>query len=98
MEKDTAEQIELILPLKVGATWHRKLQSMTVTFLVIAFETIDIAGTSYERCCHIRSVNPEAQYSDDFWLAPGIGRVKSETVIFDGGKLLQTLKEFKAGK
>ena len=36
-------------------------------------------------------------YTEDYWEAPKLGCIKSESVL-GGGKILLTLREFKSGK
>jgi hypothetical protein len=98
MEKDIPEQMELTLPLKIGATWQRKATAGMMTVTVVGLESISVSGKTYENCFHLRSVMADAKFTEDFWEAPGVGRVKSETVVADGAKVSMTLTEFKPAK
>lgn len=96
--RDSREEPEVVLPLKVGAQWKTKfLGAMALTHEVKAVETIVVGGKTYADCYRIQSTAEDGSYVEFFWEAPGVGSVKSE-MRFQGGKSVLTLREFKAGK
>jgi hypothetical protein len=95
---DAVEQIIMVLPLKIGATWQRTLGSMTATETVIGLETVEISGKVYENCYHIRLSTANGHYTENFWQAPNVGNVKDDVVYGNGLKMSCTLNEFKPGK
>jgi hypothetical protein len=97
-KEGAAEQVEIVLPLKVGTTWQRTWGSMSLTETVVGIETVTISGKAYENCYHIRVTSPDGSYTEDYWEAPNVGSVKSKAVYGNGGKVTLTLKEFKSGK
>jgi len=98
MEKNDPEQLELILPLKVGATWQRTMASQRMTVTVIRLESVSVAGKTYENCFHVQQLMPQEKYVEDFWEAPNVGRVKTIVVVADGARITKTVTEFKPGK
>ena len=94
--KDGAiEQVDFLLPLKVGTTWNRTTNTAVA---VIGLDPVEIGGKHYENCFHVRSTNAGTQMTEDFWLAPNIGNFKSLLAFGSGVKVTTTLKEFKPGK
>jgi hypothetical protein len=98
MQKESAEQIEVLLPLKIGTSWQQKLASLKLTSTVVGIEAVEAGGKNYMKCYHLRRMDADAKYTEDIWDAPGIGPVKSETVVADGTKIVLLLNEFKPGK
>jgi hypothetical protein len=96
--KSPAEQMEFVLPLKVGATWRITVGDNTETSTVVGMEPYDIAGRIYENCYHIRSVSDHGGIVDEIWMAPNVGIVKSITKYPHHDPETITLKEFKPGK
>jgi hypothetical protein len=94
---DAIEQVEALLPLKVGATWHHTFKSDARTDTVIGMETLEIAGKTYENCWHIRSVNSNESHIENYWQAPIEGIIKSE-VVSNGIKISIVIKDFKPAK
>ena len=95
---DAKEQLEVMLPFKVGQTWQKTWGSVTVSNEVIGVESVTIGGTTYKDCIHIRSTAADGSYTEDYWEAPKVGSVKSEIVYQNGGRITLTVKEFKPGK
>lgn len=95
--RDVVERIELVFPLKVGATWQQTLRGTIHSTVIIGIEPVEIANTTYKNCYHIRETI--ANLTREFWIAPALGMVKSEA-HFDtnGAKATLTLKEFTSGK
>ena len=96
--KNPKEQVEVILPFKIGQTWKKVFGQWNTTDTVVGLETVTVNGKTYENCYHLRSETADGAYKEDFWEAPGVGSVKSEIVYGDGSKIVLTLKEFKSGK
>ena len=99
-EKDEAavEHVDYVLPLKLGASWKRVANSRTTTVTVLAFESIEINGEAYKNCCHLRTTNTATQFTEEIWLAPNLGSIKSLMAFGGAARLSLTLKDFKAGK
>jgi hypothetical protein len=91
------EQMEVVLPLKVGATWQQTEGAKTMTNTVIGLESIEVAGKTYENCYHIRISSSDGTYTEDFWEAPRVGNVKSIIAYGSGLKITLTIQEFKSG-
>jgi hypothetical protein len=94
---DSPEQIEAVLPLKIGSTWQQTAGSQTLTNTIVGREAVEISGKTYEDCYHIRISTVDGSYTEDFWEAPRVGNVKSIITYGSGAKLILTLKEFKSG-
>jgi hypothetical protein len=94
---DEGEQVEIILPLKVGQEWTRTWRGGEVKERIEKIETVKIGEKTYERCYHIHSEALDGSFWEDYWEAPGVGWVKSMAAA-GGGKMTLTLREFKAGK
>jgi hypothetical protein len=94
---DSAEQIEAVLPLKVGSTWQQTEGAQTLTNTVLGREAIEVSGKTYGDCYHIRISSADGNYIEDFWEAPRVGNVKSIITYGSGARLILTLKEFKSG-
>jgi hypothetical protein len=97
-DENAKEQTEVVLPLKIGQSWKRTSGAVNLTDTVIAQEDVTINGKTYEKCFHIRVTTTDGSYTEDYWEAPGVGCVKSETVFGNGGKISLTLRSFKSGK
>lgn len=97
-DPNAKEQAEIVLPLKVGASWKRTSGPMNLTDTVIGLEDITVNGKTYEKCFHIRTSADDGSYTEDYWEAPNVGSVKSETVYGNGAKISLTIREFKAAK
>ena len=94
----SVEQVEIPLPLKVGATWTRKRGPLTITDTVMGLETVSISGRKFENCYHIRSIASDGSSSEDFWEAPNVGSIKSKIVYRNGMKITLAVKDFKIAK
>lgn len=94
--KAPAEQIEVRLPLTVGDSWEQVAEGQKFTNTVVAIETVEISGKSYEHCFHLRLSSADGSYTEDFWEAPGIGNVKSEIAYVNGTRIALNLREFKS--
>ena len=70
--------------------------SSTGVFLVGM--TVTIGEKTYENCIHIRNTTDKRGFQEDFWEAPHIGCVKSDSTYAEGIKISLTLREFKAAK
>jgi hypothetical protein len=90
-----AEQTEVVLPLKVGASWETKMEGRTVQNKVVGIETVNIGDKTYEECFHIRMQTDDESYVEDYWEAPKVGSVKSIIRYPNGFKITLTLREFK---
>jgi hypothetical protein len=91
------ERIELVLPLRVGATWQRVVGRVTRTVTVMGVETVEIDEKTYLNCYHLCETSEDGSYTQDAWIAPGVGTVKANTVYDNGMRMNLTLKEFKPG-
>lgn len=92
------EQLELILPLKVGQSWQRLVGKYPVKDAVISVETVTVEGRRYTDCFHIRSATPDGSFTEDSWEAPDVGCVKSEMAFGNGARITLTLTDFTPGK
>lgn len=97
-DPEATEQMEVKLPLKVGATWQRPFGGVMLKESVVGMESVTIGDKIYKECYRVRSETPDGMYVENYWEAPGIGSVKSETVYSNGLRILWTLREFKPGK
>ena len=97
-EEDAVEQADYVLPLKVGATWKRVTKSRTTTVTVVALESVEIEGETYKNCYHLRTTNTATQFTEELWLAPNLGTIKSLMAFGGASRLSLTLKDFKTGK
>lgn len=95
---DAKEGAEVLFPLKPGLTWRRSFGSQMTTHTVLGLETVTIADKKYEDCFHIRTITDKGDVTEDYWIAPNIGSVKSMITYSNGVKLTLTLREFKPGK
>ena len=95
--EDQAEQVEMVLPLKVGQEWTRRWRGGEVKERVEKIETVKIGEKTYGRCYHIHSEAMDGSFWEDYWEAPAVGWVRSIASAGDG-KMTLTLREFKAGK
>jgi hypothetical protein len=93
----SAEQIEVVLPLKPGITWQQTVGSKTMTNSVVGLETIEVSGKTYENCFHIHISSADGSYTEDFWEAPRVGDIKSIIAYGNGATLTLTIEEFKSG-
>jgi len=93
----SAEQVEVVLPLKPGAMWRQTVGAKTMTNTVIGLESVAVPGKTYENCFHIRISSADGSYTEDFWEAPRVGIVKSTVVYGSGLKITLTIQEFKSG-
>ena len=97
-EKDATEQLEIALPLAVGHSWEYVVQGVKRKATVIAREDVVIGEKTYKDCYHVRTEGADGKVTEDFWEAPNIGSVKSIVVYANQGKMVLTLRSFKAGK
>lgn len=96
--QDAKEEPEILFPLKEGLTWKRSFGAQMMTHTVLGVETVTIADKKFEECFHIRSLTDKGDVTEDYWIAPNIGSVKSMITYANGVKLTLTLREFKPGK
>ena len=89
----TAEQVEFLLQLKVGATWNRTTGGKTLSESVVEMQTIKVSDQTYKDCFHIRGADENGIYSEDQWVGPNIGEVKARHGR-PGLTFTQTLMEF----
>jgi hypothetical protein len=94
-ENASTEQMEVKLPLKVGLIWERPFGHLLLKEKVIGLETISIGEKSYKDCFHFRSESEDGSYIEEYWEAPHIGCVKSETTIKEGSRFTWLLREVK---
>lgn len=97
-DKGTTEERELVLPLKVGATWESKGKAKVSKVTVVGLETVAIGEMTFANCFHLQTVVQGEQYTADSWWAPNVGLVKSSSAFEPGSKVTRTLVEFKRGK
>ena len=95
--EDQREQVEIVLPLKVGREWTRTWRGVEVKERVEKLETVKIGEKRYERCYHIHTEAMDGSFWEDYWEAPRVGWVKSVSAAA-GGVITVTLREFKAGQ
>ena len=93
-----SEQVEAILPLKVGATSHRMVGETWIADTMVRIESIQVEGTAYENCKHIQSAGIDGIIMEERWQAPNVGTVRATVTLEEGLTLTTTLKEFKPGK
>jgi hypothetical protein len=93
----SVEQVIVVLPLKVGATWQRSVRGMAVMNTVLNKEDIDVLGKTYSNCYHIQSTWSDGRYTKDSWEAPNVGTVREKISYADGLTFTYTLKDFKPG-
>ena len=97
-EKDATEQLEIALPLAVGHSWECVVKGVKQKATVISREDVAIGEKIYKDCYHIRTEGADGKVTEDFWEAPNTGSVKSIVVYANQGKMVLTLRSFKAGK
>jgi hypothetical protein len=96
-DPEASEEVEVLFPLEVGKTWLRNTGPKKVTNTVVALESVTIGGKTYDKCYHIRTTSADG-FTEDFWLAPEVGNVKSVIVFGNDRKVTLTLREFEAAK
>ncbi|PAW80194.1 MAG: hypothetical protein B9S33_18895 [Pedosphaera sp. Tous-C6FEB] len=90
------EEIEIVLPLKVGARWQtRHLYGKELNHEVVSQESVVIGEKTYPNCFHIRTTSAAGDYTEEFWEAPDIGLVKAE-VTMPGVQVTLKLRKFKS--
>jgi len=94
----STEQVEIVLPLKLGLTWQQRAKARMLKNEVVGVETVDAAGKTYENCYHIRVTSSDGSYTEDFWEAPRVGNVKSILTYSSGLKVTVALTDFKAAE
>jgi len=97
-QPNAVEAIALVLPLKVGSTWSSKTSNGTMNGTVVEMQDLTVNGKTYPKCFHIRTVAADGAFTEDFWDAPGIGTVKSDTIFKGGARVLLELNSFTPGK
>jgi hypothetical protein len=95
-DQNPKEQLEVPFPLHPGATWRYQAQGKEMDGQIIAIETVKIGEKTYDSCIHIRQTCTDGSGVEDFWEAPNVGCVKSETSYNNGIKTTATLREFKS--
>ena len=98
LEPKQSEQMEVPLPLVIGMTWSLLVGGEKVTQKVVGLEDVTIGEKVYKECFHIRSDPKGGAYYEDYWEAPKVGWVRSETTYPSGFTITWTLREFKPGK
>ena len=97
-DPNAAEKVELLLPLKVGQTWPKRIGQLNATDTVIGRETVTLNGETYQNCFHIRTASPDGKYTEDYWEAPKVGGIKSVIDYGNGASITLAVREFKPGK
>lgn len=95
--KGQKEQLEIVLPLKVGQTWKRVNGPQNLNERVVALESVTVGEKIFENCYRVRSESSDGQFTEDYWEAPILGSIKSDITSF-GSRIRLTLREFKPGK
>jgi hypothetical protein len=95
-EKGATEQKEVAFPLMLNQSWKRRGGALKDT--IVAVETVTIGDNSYENCLHIRTTTPDTKFSENYWVAPNVGNVKSVMSFANGAKIILTLREFTPGR
>jgi hypothetical protein len=95
-EKGATEQREIAFPLMANQSWKR--QGGALKDVILGLETVEIGDNVYENCLHIRTTTPDAKFSENYWVAPNVGNVKSVMSFSNGAKIILTLREFSSGK
>ena len=94
-EENGTEQMEVKLPLKVGEQWERQAGGILMKESIVGIETVTVGSKTYENCYHIRSAAADGSYVEDYWEAPNVGSVKSQSSYKVGSKNLLTIRKFK---
>ncbi|HEY3899921.1 MAG TPA: hypothetical protein VGM54_14980 [Chthoniobacter sp.] len=95
-EKGATEEREVVFPLMANQSWKRR--GGALKDVILGLENITIGDTTYENCLHIRTTTPDAKFSENYWVAPNVGNVKSVMSFANGAKIILTLREFSPGK
>jgi hypothetical protein len=95
--EDGVEKVEVVLPVKAGASWQQAAGADTMTVTVVGMEAVEIEGKTYKNCCHMQYSAKDGKFTKDYWRAPGIGVVKCAINYATGVKLFETLKDFNPG-
>ena len=82
------------LPLEVGKKWENKVEGGVLQTTVLAKEDVTLGTNVYKNCFRIRITAEGSEYVEEFFEAPGVGSLKSESKRADGRWIL-TLREFK---
>ena len=82
------------LPLEIGKTWTNKVKEAIMHTTVVAKEDVTIGTNVYKNCFRLRVTVEGSQFVEKFWVAPGVGDIKSESPR-PNGKWILTLREFK---
>jgi len=97
-QPDAVEEIDLVLPLKVGNSWSHKGLIGTLKTTVLEQEDVTVNGKTYSKCFHTRTVAADGSHTEDSWDAPGVGTVRSDTVFKGGARILLEIQNFTPGK
>jgi len=62
------------------------IQQSTLHDTLIGFETITLVGKTFTNTCHIKQVDSQGNFVQEFWQAPGYGAIK---VIYPDGTIEQ---------
>lgn len=94
-EPNPEEKTDVLLPLKVGASWKGVMDGKAVQHTVVGISTVNIGDKVYEDCFHIKAQTNDESYVEEYWEAPRVGNVKSIIRYASGVKIILTLREFK---
>jgi len=96
--RNAVEQIDDLLPFKVGSTWQHTVNGNRLTLSVIEQSKVEVSGKTYDNCFRIHVVSADDRTVEDVWRAPHFGVVKVEVAYGNGVQMTVALKEFKPGK
>jgi hypothetical protein len=82
------------VPLEVGKTWTNKVDGGVMHTTILAKEDVTLGTNVYRNCFRFRITAEGSEYVEEFWEAPGVGSLKSESRRANG-KWILTLREFK---
>ena len=82
------------LPLEIGKTWTNKVDGGVMYTTVLEKKDITFGTNVYRNCFRIRITAEGSNYVEEFWEAPGVGSLKSESQR-PNGKWILSLREFK---